>query len=306
MPTNRVEKNRICKWCNEQFDNIIAPDFANHVRWCEQNPRDEKESREKIKETFRNTISQRKGELKEYELICEVCTNKFIHKSFENEYRHKKFCSQKCANSYSRSFQKSIKGKTKNIACTLCGEKQNAPIVCCLSKFKCDKCRGLIKPCLNCELIFKANRKFCSHDCASSYRRKQRSKNIKVSYNAYRRLCSFIFQLKKYPLEFDFSLIEKYGWYHASTSKHPNLDGVSRDHMYSVKEGFKNRIDPYYISHPANCRLVTQRNNSSKCTKCCITIESLKEKISEWNIKYDYPTLQQWYGDVNYVSIIEN
>ena len=88
-----------------------------------------------------------------------------------------------------------------------------------------------------------------------------------------------------YPEEFDFNLIEQYGWYKAK-NRGNNPNGVSRDHIYSIEEGYKNLIDPYIISHPANCMLIQQRKNASKHIKSNISIERLIEKIKQWNEKY--------------------
>lgn len=102
----------------------------------------------------------------------------------------------------------------------------------------------------------------------------------------YRHDCAFTFALSDFPDEFDFSFIEKYGWYKAANHGN-NLNGVSRDHMYSVKDGFINNVDPKIISHPANCKLVLQRYNSSKCSKSSITLEQLMDRIQKWDIKYN-------------------
>jgi hypothetical protein len=64
----------------------------------------------------------------------------------------------------------------------------------------------------------------------------------------------------------DGSLIEKYGWYKAKNNGN-NLGGVSRDHMLSVSEGYKLSIDPYFLSHPANCKLMVHSENISKNKK---------------------------------------
>lgn len=92
---------------------------------------------------------------------------------------------------------------------------------------------------------------------------------------------------KKLPIYygFDFSIIEKYGWYSPS-NKRNNLGGVSRDHIYSVMEGFKNNIDSKILSHPANCQLMIHNDNISKGNKSSITLEELLEKIKEWDKKY--------------------
>lgn len=99
--------------------------------------------------------------------------------------------------------------------------------------------------------------------------------------NAYRQAAAFNFNLKDYPDRFNFSLIKKYGWYKAA-NRGNNLNGISRDHMVSVKYGFDNNIDPKTIGHPANCDLVRHSENSSKHSGCSITLEELLERIEKW------------------------
>ena len=102
----------------------------------------------------------------------------------------------------------------------------------------------------------------------------------------YKNDCQFNFNLKDYPEEFDFSLIEKYGWYSAP-NKGKNLNGISRDHMFSISDGYKNKISPLLISHPANCQLLRHEENFHiKNHRSSITIEELKNRIEIWNKKY--------------------
>lgn len=101
----------------------------------------------------------------------------------------------------------------------------------------------------------------------------------------YRSDCSFKFNLADYPSEFDFTLIEQFGWYRAK-NRGDNPNGISRDHLVSVKYGFDNNIDPKIISHPANCQLIRHNENVSKGIKCKISLEQLLEKINYWNNKY--------------------
>ena len=70
-------------------------------------------------------------------------------------------------------------------------------------------------------------------------------------------------------------------------NKGDNPNGVSRDHMYSVMEGYRNNIDPSIISHPANCKLLLQKNNASKFDGSSITFEELLDRIEKWNKKYN-------------------
>lgn len=106
-----------------------------------------------------------------------------------------------------------------------------------------------------------------------------------ASKHYYRLQCQFNFNLSDYPNEFDFDLIRKYGWYKAKNHGN-NLGGVSRDHMYSIMEGYRNGVDPRIISHPANCRLVRHSENISKLDGSVITLEQLIERIKKWDEKY--------------------
>lgn len=101
----------------------------------------------------------------------------------------------------------------------------------------------------------------------------------------YRKACKFNFSLNAYPKEFNFQLIEEYGWYKAK-NRGDNPNGVSRDHMYSISEGFKNNVDPYYISHPANCKLMIHSINNKKDRKSSVTLNELINRVKEWNNKY--------------------
>jgi hypothetical protein len=145
--------------------------------------------------------------------------------------------------------------------------------------------------CLSCGKIFdKQNNdisinNFCSHSCSATYSNKKRAKYDPLdNYKIYRWHCRFKFGLSKYPDEFNFELIKKYGWY----SSKNNIGGISRDHMVSVKYGFENKIDPKIISHPANCKLMTQNENIKKFKKCSMSLEELLIRIELWNKKYLY------------------
>lgn len=110
-------------------------------------------------------------------------------------------------------------------------------------------------------------------------------KGNKEGIERYRQMCEFKFNVYDYPHEYNFKLIEKYGWYKAKNNGN-NLDGVSRDHKYSVSEGFIHNISPYLLSHPANCELILHRENSSKKDKCSITLKELKKLVEIWENKY--------------------
>lgn len=108
----------------------------------------------------------------------------------------------------------------------------------------------------------------------------------------YRTLASFKFNVFNFPAEFDLELIAQHGWFspngYMRRNKQPNLEGVSRDHLLTVADGFKLKIDPTILAHPANCRIVLHNgpngNNSKKSSS--IALPELMERIAQWNSKY--------------------
>lgn len=109
----------------------------------------------------------------------------------------------------------------------------------------------------------------------------------------YRSRASFRFNVYDFPSEFDLLLIETHGWYspngYKRRNKKPNLNGVSRDHIYSVKEGFVNGVDPEILAHPANCKIMIHNGpsgNNSKHSESEMTLAELERRIEEWERKY--------------------
>lgn len=195
--------------------------------------------------------------------------------------KSKIFCSQSCAASYNNKTRKgekrnfSNKGIENIISATRRRSQQNVDIV------EYDTNPNYCKECKS-PLVFKhRHRVFCSIQCKRQYEHK----NMGV-YQIYHAKCKFEFTLLDYPNEFDFDLIRKYGWYRAKNHG-DNLNGVSRDHMISIKFGYENKIDPEIIKHPANCQLLIHNNNSTKNAKCSILLDDLMKRIQEWNLKYN-------------------
>lgn len=108
--------------------------------------------------------------------------------------------------------------------------------------------------------------------------------NYKTS-KTYRMACQFDFNVYDFPFEFELNLIEEYGWYSPAHFKN-NLLGVSRDHMISISFGYKNNISPLILKHPANCKLLLQKDNASKRERCSINYNDLVKRIEQWDIRY--------------------
>lgn len=196
---------------------------------------------------------------------CEKC-NEFI--SFE--MRSGRFCSRSCKNGRPKSIEtrKRMSAKAKEAPWGF------------LSKPK--RKTSKVSNCIICGAeVYR--KKTCSKQCYSQHRKNNVSTSGSLS--CYRSACAFRFNVYDYPEEFNLSLIETYGWYKAA-NRGNNLNGVSRDHIVSVRYGFDNNIDPSIIGHPANCQLLPHTENSKKFTNCHITIEELLKCIDKWDKKY--------------------
>lgn len=227
---------------------------------------------------------QRKNKEKEYYEQPKKC--KKCDKVIEYDNRRNNFCNKSCSASFNnngRTQSKKTKDKISNSVSKYIGE--NGLFGCLGNKYECNKGkkRKIIegKLCKNCNnMFYNINHFYCNQECRKEYRRK----NL-TEFQKYKLDCAFKFGIKDYPNEFNFDLIKEHGWYKPK-NRGDNLTGVSRDHIYSIKKGFENNIDPKIISHPANCQLLSHPDNFSKFIRCDITIEELKQKIKEFDKKY--------------------
>jgi hypothetical protein len=213
---------------------------------------------------------------------CKNCNSDIAYDNRESDYCSKT-CSSACANINRKGIKHNMTIEGSDVLRKSAYHKLHNVIY--------DKQNNVInvyeenpKLCPNCSKpieYLKRKLIYCSKACLKEYRRKD-----KDEFLIYKSDSSFKFSLNEYPDEFDFSLIEKYGWYSPSNSKKPNIGGVSRDHMISVKEGFKLGFDTKLLAHPANCQLMVHSDNISKNKKSSLTIDELKVRINEWDLKY--------------------
>lgn len=123
----------------------------------------------------------------------------------------------------------------------------------------------------------------CKH-CGTKFITRKKSKYCTSHRDLYshsnRGSYKFTFNVYDYPDLFDLSELKIKGWFApGGKSGRWNIDGLSRDHRISVNEAIINNYDPYYISHPLNCELMSQRDNTKKKTKSSITYEELKSIV---------------------------
>jgi hypothetical protein len=214
-----------------------------------------------ILQTTKKSISNRCDRLrlriitiKQYS--CKNCNTLFI--GYIREERE--FCTQSCSNSFSNKNRKLSKDTKKKISKTLSNKN---------IKLSEDTKKNFRK-CRFCDLL-KVNKKYKTicEDCRMEY------------YKFYRPSCEFTFNLNEEKDRFDMKLVKEYGWYSPS-NKGNNLNGVSKDHMYSVREGFINKVDPKMIKHPANCRLLIHVDNNRKNFNSTISFDELIDRINNW------------------------
>lgn len=206
-------------------------------------------------------------------MFCENC-----NKDHNSEYGSGRFCSAKCARGFSTKNKRAE--INQKVSAKLSGRKLSAEHIKNIengNNFN-RKNNKIEKNCLNCNslMLCKVFQKFCTRTCWANYTEK-----TKEPFLLYRQRCNFDFKIEDYPDKFDLTLVEQYGWY-SPANKRNNLNGVSKDHMVSVKTGFELGIDPNVIKHPANCKLMLHRENQNKNSKSSITVEDLLERINHW------------------------
>lgn len=94
----------------------------------------------------------------------------------------------------------------------------------------------------------------------------------------YKEKCQFNFSNEFFSYISGYDLLKEYGMYHRINNK----NGVVRDHIISVEYGWKNNIDPFIISHPANCQFLKHVENAKKGVRSDLRLDELLEKITIW------------------------
>lgn len=113
--------------------------------------------------------------------------------------------------------------------------------------------------------------------------------NIQSTRYEYSLSCKFRFSISQFPLWFkDSGLIKTYGWYSTPGSRRGkrNLNGISRDHMFSISDAWQQNIEPSIIRHPANCQLLQHKLNQSKRHRSTISYNQLLQQICQFNKLY--------------------
>ena len=192
---------------------------------------------------------------------CQICSKEFII----GPGCTGKYCSIKCSHLGLSTTLKNIKSN----------EVKDRMLSYNLNPNKCRYCTSII------EYKMRNKKIFCNSSCSARYRCKQNNSLITDEKRLYWMKCEFKFSPYSYPAIPGYTLLLEKGLYNNNT----NIDGISRDHMYSIANGWKNKIDPTIISHPANCNLIPQQENRIKWINCSITYQELLERINRFKLE---------------------
>lgn len=104
--------------------------------------------------------------------------------------------------------------------------------------------------------------------------------NNKTDWQKYKEQTRFSFKKELLPYVKGYELTNTYKWFNPY---YPKVNGLTKDHRVSCRYGYEHNIDPYLISHPANCEIMLRNDNSSKYSNCSLTVEQLIENVEWWN-----------------------
>lgn len=236
--------------------------------------------------------------------VCKCCS-----KSLPYERRHNQFCDRSCAAKFNN--KSGIQYVSR--ICPACNESFDQPNSKCMRRTCSSECYAAIKKPRRVVVRTKPkvkrvrltvskfrrwpntpheySRIYRCSCCQKyvSYRITKYCKECAPNVEMYRQRCKFQFNVFHYPEEFDLQLIADHGWYSPGGKRSrgaKNVEGVSRDHRFSVSDAYKLKLDPAMVAHPANCKLLLQLDNVSKGASSEFTLEELSARIQEWDRKY--------------------
>lgn len=219
--------------------------------------------------------------------VCKNCGNLFSY----NE-RKKSFCNTSCSATFNNKLRPSQSLETKikrSRSIKKFYENRNSNRELPITNLKGDEAFDKLSKIECTGLYTKIYRNICKKTGIVFYSKtyKKYHPTVYTDREHYKMLCQFSFSIEEYSDWFTGAnkLINEYGWYSPYNKKN-NLTGCSRDHLYSISDGYKNKIDPKIISHPANCNIVTHPENQKKHKKSSITLDELMERIELFDEKY--------------------
>jgi len=266
MPKYPCSKS--CNHCNNEF--IILRAWSRNQQYCSRGC-----SNAASRTRVINSLSE-----------CQQCGKDILQNKNQT-----KFCSRSCAATYNNAQRPSSVGERHS---RILKEKYSAREKTC-RRCKANYCGAhTCNTIITKESITKPSYIRCCASCNSQLadNRKKYCKLCFPNARHYRSLASFKFNVYKFPDQFNVDLINIHGWFspngYGKRNKSPNLSGVSRDHLYTVADGFKNKIPPELLAHPANCEIKLHNgpNGNNSKRKSSISLDELMDLIQKWNTKF--------------------
>lgn len=231
-------------------------------------------------DNLKDTQSKKKNNnISKYDLspnYCKKCNCLLSYKQ-----RNNKFCSKTCSGTFNNL-------KRYEQGYTMSEETRKLLSEKIISNLKKEN-KYVAKPSVVgefCSVHF-AKCKFCTKHFTSNKVQHVCSKCQHLKYNNNKDKWSFKFNVFDYPDLFDLNLIKEIGWcsFGGKRGGKQNLNGLSRDHKVSVNEAKKNNYDPYYITHPCNCQIISMSENNKKKTKSSISYAELIRLVDEYDLR---------------------
>lgn len=230
--------------------------------YCEKETKNPKYCSLSCQVTHRNKVVREKN-IEKYNSKPSKCKNCDVVLAYDD--RNNSFCSNSCSALFNNSKRILSEKAKENIKQSMLKRlKKEGKIIYPYTPVKFYICEITGKP-------------YCNKN-EKGYVRKA-SPYTKTEKQIYYEKAAFKFNVYDYPEHFDLKLLEERGWYTCPGKKRKNskknVDGVSRDHLVSISEGFKMGYPPEDLAHPANCRLVLHSENKRKAGSSLISYEDL-------------------------------
>lgn len=217
------------------------------------------------RDTSRRRLHENQIEYSHNPSTCRHCSSPLPY-----EKRRNKYCNQSCSASHTNTMRKHTIESRLTRAQKL-KKSNDLPVGWCPVFFT---------PCTTCGRIILTKRKppatlYCTTTCNPSFYVK----------TAYRSACKFKLNNQDHAELFNSSLISSHGWYtptNTTTRRPPNLNGVCWDHLFRIEDGYKMRVPPHIMNHPANAELVPWTENRKRLTSM-ITYDELLHRIDAWD-----------------------
>ena len=207
--------------------------------------------------------------------LCLLCSSPIRYEAKENQ-----FCSSSCSAKHNNALMTSASRQKQQTSLRLYFEsKPKKPRVTAQLSKSVAKQNKPVDPYQETQYSYsKVHLCICEvtkKSFYSQYWRRYSSEAALLERKRYRYACDFTFSPYN-PQLLGYDILLKNGLYHPRK----NLTGVSRDHRFSVADGWSKRVEPSVMSHPSNCRLILHSDNNSKKTKSEISLQQLYDLIN--------------------------